>query len=74
MSDHGKKLIAPIVITVLIVLYYCVYFGILVHLLGGLTAVLLGTIPLVLAGCMIYVCVERIKEIKGGEEDDISKY
>jgi hypothetical protein len=23
---------------------------------------------------MIYVCVQRIKEIKGGEEDDLSQY
>lgn len=74
MNNHGKKLVAPIVITVFVVLYYCVYFGVLIHLIGGLAAVLLGCIPLVLAGCMIYVCVERIKEIKGGEEDDISKY
>lgn len=73
-NNHGKKLIAPIVITVLVVLYYFVYFGVLIHLMGGSVAFLLGIIPLILAGCMIYVCVERIKEIKGGEEDDISKY
>jgi hypothetical protein len=23
---------------------------------------------------MIFVCIERIREIQGGEEDDISKY
>ena len=74
MSNHGKKLVAPIVITIIVVLYYCAYFGILIHLIGGLAAGLLGIIPLVLAGCMIYVCIERIKEIEGGEEDDISKY
>ena len=27
-----------------------------------------------LAGGMIYVCIQRIKEIEGGEEDDLSKY
>ena len=74
MKLHHKKMIAPIVITILVVLYYCVYFGVLIHLIGKLSAVLLGIIPLVLSGAMIYVCVERIKEIKGGEEDDISKY
>ncbi|MCH5268304.1 MAG: hypothetical protein J1E62_08175 [Lachnospiraceae bacterium] len=74
MKNHGKKFVAPIVITVLVILYYFVYFGILIHLTGGVGAVFLGIIPLILAGCMVYVCVERIKEIKGGEEDDISKY
>jgi hypothetical protein len=23
---------------------------------------------------MIYVCIQRIKEIKGGEEDDLGQY
>ena len=27
-----------------------------------------------LGGGMIYVCIQRIREIKGGEEDDLSKY
>ena len=31
-------------------------------------------IPAALGGAMIYVCMERIKEIDGGEEDDLSKY
>jgi hypothetical protein len=35
---------------------------------------LLGIIPLVLSAVMIYVCVQRINEIKGGEEDDLSQY
>lgn len=74
MDNHGKKVIATIVVTILVILYYFVYFGVLIHSIGGVAAVLLGVIPLVLAGCMIYVCIERIKEIEGGEEDDISKY
>ena len=74
MSNHGKKMVAPIVITILMILYYILYFGIVIHLIGKLAAVLLGIIPLLLSGVMIYVCVERIKEIRGGEEDDLSKY
>ena len=35
---------------------------------------LLGIVPLAVAGGMIYVCIERLKEIDDGEEDDISKY
>ncbi len=30
--------------------------------------------PFCLAAAMIYVSLERIKEIKGGEEDDLGKY
>ena len=74
MGDHGKKMIAPVIITVLVVLYYILYFGLLVVYVDGIFKLLLGIIPLILAGAMIYVCIERINEIKGGEEDDLGKY
>ena len=67
-------MIAPIVISVIIILYYVVYFGILIALLYGVWKWLLGIIPLALSAVMIKVCIERIKEIKKGEEDDLSKY
>jgi hypothetical protein len=67
-------MIAPIVITVIMILYYIAYFVFLISLLSGIWKYLLGIIPLVLSAIMIYVCVERINEIKKGEEDDISKY
>lgn len=74
MNGHKKKMIAPIVVTVLMVLYYVVYFGFLISLLSGVWKYALGLIPLAFSGVMIYVCIERIIEIKKGEEDDISKY
>lgn len=74
MSEHDKKKIAPIVITILVVLYYILYFSIFIYAVPGIIKIIIGIIPLVLAGVMIYVCVERIKEINGGEEDDLSKY
>lgn len=70
----SKKMIAPILISVIIILYYVLYFGILMALLGGIWKYVLGIVPLLFAGVMIKVCVERIKEIKEGEEDDLSKY
>ena len=70
----SKKMIAPILISVIIILYYVLYFGILIALLGGIWKYVLGIVPLLFAGVMIKVCVERIKEIKEGEEDDLSKY
>ena len=69
-----KKLIAPIVVTVLIVLYYVVYFGFLISLLEGVWRYALGIIPLAFSAVMVKVCIERINEIKKGEEDDLSKY
>ena len=74
MKLYKNKMIAPIVISVIIILYYVVYFGILIALLDGVWKWLLGIIPLALSAVMIKVCIERIKEIKKGEEDDLSKY
>ena len=74
LNSHKKKMIAPIIITVIMILYYIAYFGFLISLLGGFWKYVLGIIPLVFSGIMIFVCIERINEIKKGEEDDISKY
>ena len=74
MNEHGNKMIAPIIITILFVLYYAFYFTIVIALLDGIWKLFLGIIPIVLAVIMIYVCVQRIKEIEEGEEDDLSKY
>ena len=69
-----KKMLAPIIVTAIMVLYYIVYFGILVSELEGILLYLLGIIPIGLSAVMIKVCIDRIKEIKKGEEDDLSKY
>lgn len=67
-------MIAPIVVSIIIILYYVVYFGILIALLDGVWKYVLGIIPIALSAVMVKVCIERINEIKEGEEDDISKY
>ena len=74
MHLHKKKMIAPLVVTVLTLLYFAVYFGFLISLLPGIWKYAFGILPLVFSAVMIYVCVERIKEIKKGEEDDLSQY
>ena len=74
MDPHKKKMIAPIVVTVLLVLYYVVYFGFLISLLDGIWQYILGLLPIVFSAVMVKVCVERIHEIKKGEEDDLSQY
>lgn len=67
-------MIAPIAITILVVIYYIAYFCLLISLFDTVGAFLLGIIPLALAVTMIYVCIQRIREIRSGEEDDLSKY
>ena len=74
MKEHKEKLIAPIVVSAIMILYYVAYFGILIALLDGIWKWLLGIITLALSAVMLKVCIERIKEIKKGEEDDLSKY
>ena len=74
MDLHTKKMIAPIVVTILFILYYVIYFGVLIALLSGLWKYLLGIMPLAFAAVTVKVCIERIQEIKKGEEDDISQY
>lgn len=74
MNMHRKKMIAPIVISVIVVLYYAAYFGLLITALDGIWKYVLGIAPVLLSAVMVKVCIERIKEIKDGEEDDISKY
>ena len=74
MYSHKKKMVAPVVVTVLMVLYYAVYFGFLITLVSGVWKILLGVIPLAFSAVMVKVCIERINEIKKGEEDDLSQY
>ena len=74
--NHGKKMIAPIVIAIIFIAYYV---GIAVFLMtlpgiSGIVRVLLVVIPLILAAVMLGVLISRIKEIQGGEEDDLSQY
>lgn len=75
MDSHTKKMIAPVFIAVLLVLYYIGFFILCICIpMPPALKLLLGLVPLLLAGVSIYVLVERIKEIRSGEEDDLSKY
>ena len=74
MKSHKRKMVAPIVVAILMILYFVIYFGFLISLLNGIWKIALGVIPLALSAVMIKVCIERIREIKKGEEDDISQY
>ena len=74
MNSDKKKLITPILVTVIMIVYYIAYFGFLITLLEGFFKYALGIIPLAFSVIMVKVCMERIKEIKKGEENDLSQY
>ena len=74
MKSHKRKMIAPIAVSVIMILYYIFYFGFLISLLDGALKYFLGIFPFVFSALTVYVCIQRILEIKKGEEDDISKY
>ena len=75
MNQHQKKMIAPTVITVLISAYMLTYFFVLLSVPMRVWAkVLVGLIPLAMLGASVYVLIQRIKEIRSGEEDDLSQY
>ena len=74
MASHSYKKIAPVVITILLFIYYALYFFVIMAYIPGIAKLLFGIIPFLCGVGLIYVCVERIREIEGGEEDDLSKY
>ena len=75
MKNSSKKLIAPIAITISLVIYFIAYLLSWVFesipMIGKFIG---GFILLALIGVSIFVLMERIKEIRSGEEDDLSKY
>lgn len=74
-NNHGKKYIAPIVITILLLLYFSLYIAVCIFIpMAFFVKIIVTCIFLFLAGISIYVLVERIREIRSGEEDDLSKY
>ncbi len=71
----NKKIIAPCVIAVLMSLYYLAWaVGFLVNSSFMLLNYICGFLFLGAIFVMISVTKERIKEIRSGEEDDLSKY
>ena len=75
MNEHGKKMVAPIIITILMVVYIigCSLVCLLLDFPWWIAACGVG-VGVVAAGLMIGVLISRIKEITSGEEDDLSNY
>ena len=76
MKEQTRKLIAPIIITILIICYFILYIwvGLLIIDIPSIAKILVLIVPIALIILSVYMLFERIGEIKGGEEDDLSKY
>ena len=75
MNQHQKKRIAPIVVTVLLSVYMLSYFLVILSVpMPVWLKILIRLIPLGMLAASIYVPIQRIKEIRSGEEDDLSQY
>ena len=75
MNDHEKKMIAPVIITVVFLLYLAAYVIGLITLSERSPVIMLLAVPLIALGIgMGYVLKTRITEIRSGEEDDLGNY
>ena len=69
-------MIAPVVIVALISIYY-IAIGVIFAYMNGvpmLAKIIALVVPALLSGVAITVLIQRIKEIKKGEDEDLSKY
>ena len=71
-----KKLAAPIIVTTLLCLWMLGWLALIFYqpeipFWGKLAG---AGIPLALVGVALYVLLERIREIRSGDEDDLDNY
>ena len=73
--EHRKKMLAPVVITAIFILYLIGYGIALAVATEWSPVMLLIAVPLVALGIgMVYTLKSRINEIRSGEEDDLGNY
>ncbi len=74
-DDHKKKMVAPVVIALIFLIYLVVYAAVIMTAATWNPFMSFFALPLIGLGVgMVYVLIERIKEIRSGEEDDLSNY
>ncbi len=74
-----RKIVSAVVITVIVALIIVLYasgivMGVLESNISPMFLILVVGAALAVVGALIYNLIERIKEIKEEDEDDISKY
>lgn len=75
MDSHGKKMIAPVLIVAALIAYYAVAGFVLAILdVPAWMKAAGGILALAVSGMLVWVLIERVREIRKGEEDDLGKY
>ncbi len=74
--DHRRKIITSVLIGAVVILYFVLYgsFALFLPDVPLAIKIFLGIVGLGMAGGMIKVIIDRIREIRKGEEDDLSNY
>ena len=74
-DNHKKKMIAPIIVTVIFLLYLVVYLIAIMFASEFNPVFFLLAVPLIALGiAMVCTLKSRIQEIRSGEEDDLGNY
>ena len=72
---HFNKKVAPVIVSLCLIGYYVlVVFGLYKMNIPNIFKIMVIIVSVIITFVIIKVLVERIKEINGGEEDDLGKY
>jgi hypothetical protein len=75
MGKRRYKKIAPVIVAICLIAYYITGAVILSKFnFPGVVKIIALGISVIITIVIIVVLVERIREINGGEEDDLGKY
>ncbi|MCL2580703.1 MAG: hypothetical protein FWE32_11870 [Oscillospiraceae bacterium] len=75
-KKHRRKMVAPILIIILSLFSFIpgIVAAVRIQVLYPFSVFLAAAIPLGVIVVSVIVLIERYKEIKGGEEDDLGNY
>ena len=76
MSRYVAPVVVALIIIALVIGYAVfIYFAVFGSLNAGLVVkIIIAVGALLVVGLIVTVLIQRIREIQGGKEDDISKY
>jgi hypothetical protein len=75
MRKHFNKKIAPFIVSIGLIVYYTIGAILFItFIIPTIIKIITLMISIIITIIVINVLIERIKEIDGGEEDDLGKY
>ena len=75
-----NRYVAPIVIAAIVIALVLGYAALLYFVIFGsanidlVVKIVIAVVALLVIGAVVTVLIQRIREIQGGQEDDVSKY